>query len=56
MDRRYAGPKEKGPLLFAACPVPLVGIYEPGDRPRIDDRYTSRSYLTGALRETDLRT
>jgi len=28
----------------------------PGDGARIDDRYTSRSYLTGVVHQSDLRT
>jgi len=31
-------------------------IYDPGDCKRIDDRYTSRSHLTGVVNENDLRT
>ena len=59
LGRRYAPLKEKEPARPCGAPSSLAGprgIYERGDSARIDDRYTSRSYPTGVVRETDLRT
>lgn len=53
--------KGRAPLLSLAYlgrprPGQRFWIYDPGDRERIDDRYTSRSHLTGVVHESDLRT